>query len=45
MASVYGMNFDLMPELHWEYGYVFAIALMICSVIIPLAVFKKKGMI
>ncbi len=21
IASVYGMNFDNMPELHWHYGY------------------------
>jgi magnesium transporter len=28
IAGVYGMNFDHMPELHWRYGYAFAIALM-----------------
>ena len=21
IAGIYGMNFDFMPELHWEYGY------------------------
>ena len=26
IAGVYGMNFDHMPELHWTYGYPFAIA-------------------
>ena len=25
IASIYGMNFDFMPELHWEYGYIFSI--------------------
>jgi hypothetical protein len=28
VASVYGMNFDHMPELHWLVGYPFALALM-----------------
>ena len=29
VAGVYGMNFANMPELHWRYGYPFAIALML----------------
>jgi magnesium transporter len=45
IASIYGMNFDIMPELHWKYGYVFAIILMILSVIAPIFIFKKKGML
>ena len=28
VAGVYGMNFEFMPELHWKYGYVFALSLM-----------------
>jgi magnesium transporter len=28
IASVYGMNFENMPELKWEYGYPFALTLM-----------------
>jgi magnesium transporter len=28
IAGIYGMNFDHMPELHWELGYPFALALM-----------------
>ncbi|WP_026550208.1 magnesium and cobalt transport protein CorA [Arthrobacter sp. Br18] len=28
IASVYGMNFDVMPELHWAFGYPFAVLLM-----------------
>ena len=28
IGTVYGMNFDHMPELHWQYGYPFAIGLM-----------------
>lgn len=29
IASMYGMNFKYMPELDWEYGYIFSILLMI----------------
>lgn len=29
IAGVYGMNFDHMPELHWRYGYPFALSLMV----------------
>ena len=29
VAGVYGMNFDLMPELKWQYGYVFALLSMV----------------
>jgi len=28
IAGLYGMNFEHMPELHWKYGYAFALALM-----------------
>jgi magnesium transporter len=28
IASFYGMNFDHMPELHWRYGYYYALCLM-----------------
>ncbi|WP_431260247.1 magnesium/cobalt transporter CorA [Roseateles chitinivorans] len=43
IASVYGMNFEGMPELHWKYGYVFAIGLMIASVTAPFIYFRRKG--
>ena len=29
VAGIYGMNFNYMPELHWRYGYVFALLSMI----------------
>jgi magnesium transporter len=45
IASVYGMNFDFMPELHLDYGYVLAIVLMLISSVLPLYIFKKKGWI
>ena len=43
IAGVYGMNFDHMPELHWQYGYAFAWALMIGTALALLALFKKSG--
>jgi magnesium transporter len=43
VASVYGMNFEVMPELKWFFGYPFALALMAFSAIVPYLLFKKKG--
>jgi magnesium transporter len=43
VASIYGMNFHFMPELGWDYGYPFAIGLMILSAILPFLYFKQKG--
>lgn len=43
VASVYGMNFDHMPELANRFGYPAAIIAMIVSAILPLVYFKKKG--
>lgn len=42
IASVYGMNFSIMPELDWRFGYLFSIFLMIASAGIVLYFFKKK---
>jgi len=43
VASVYGMNFDDMPELHWLAGYPWALGLMVVSALVPLIYFKRKG--
>jgi magnesium transporter len=43
VASIYGMNFQHMPELNWLLGYPWAIALMIASGIAPYLYFKQKG--
>jgi len=43
IASIYGMNFHLMPELDWLLGYPFAISLMLCSAILPYLYFKRRG--
>ncbi|MBV2164520.1 MAG: magnesium/cobalt transporter CorA [Comamonas sp.] len=43
IASVYGMNFRVMPELQWEYGYIYVILLMIASAVGPMIYFRKRG--
>lgn len=43
IASIYGMNFQIMPELGWDYGYLFAISLMVLSSVLTLIFFKKKN--
>ncbi|MFC7377839.1 magnesium transporter CorA family protein [Brevundimonas sp. GCM10030266] len=43
IASIYGMNFDHMPELHWMAGYPLAVVAMVISAILPLLWFKRKG--
>jgi magnesium transporter len=43
IASIYGMNFRVMPELAWVYGYPLAGALMIVSALLPLWYFKRRG--
>ncbi|ABD89813.1 magnesium transporter CorA family protein [Rhodopseudomonas palustris] len=42
IASVYGMNFRLMPELQWEHGYPMALAMMLCAAVVPYLLFKWK---
>lgn len=43
IASIYGMNFGLMPELQWQLGYPFALVLMFLSGVAPYVFFKLKG--
>jgi magnesium transporter len=43
IASVYGMNFDHMPELHWIAGYPFALGLMLLLGGLLYVVFKRSG--
>ncbi|WP_425051557.1 magnesium transporter CorA family protein [Psychromarinibacter sp. S121] len=40
VASAYGMNFDIMPELHWHYGYPLAIGAMVLSALGTYLFFK-----
>lgn len=41
IAGIYGMNFNLMPELRWRYGYVYALSSMV-AVGIALYIYLKK---
>jgi len=43
VASIYGMNFEVMPELDWTLGYPLALVLMALSGIAPYVYFKRKG--
>ncbi len=43
IASIYGMNFRLMPELDWAAGYPMALLLMVLAGIAPYWYFKRKG--
>ena len=43
IASVYGMNFQYMPELAQEWGYPYALALMVASALGPMWYFRKRG--
>ena len=43
IASIYGMNFQHMPELSQTWGYPFALGLMLASVAAPLIYFRRKG--
>ena len=45
IASMYGMNFKNMPELQWEYGYLYGIVMIVLSGVIPLLWFRKRGWI
>lgn len=43
IASLYGMNFQHMPELDWEYGYPLSIALMALSAFLTYGFFRRRG--
>lgn len=42
IGTIYGMNFEVMPELQWQYGYPLTIAVMLLSVVVPMLYFKLK---
>lgn len=43
VASIYGMNFEHMPELRWQIGYPLALLLMLFSGVLPILFFKRRG--
>lgn len=42
IAGIYGMNFDFMPELHTQYGYIFTLSLMVLIALITFFYVRKK---
>jgi magnesium transporter len=42
VGTIYGMNFDHMPELHWLAGYPLAVLLMIATSVTLYLIFKKR---
>ena len=42
VASLYGMNFEFMPHIHWRYGFELGLCLMIASALAPFWYFKSK---
>jgi magnesium transporter len=45
IAGIYGMNFEVLPELHWRWGYPMAIGLMLLSNVILWRYFSNKKLI
>lgn len=43
VASLYGMNFKHMPELDWQWGYAYGLAVIAASALVPLVWFKVRG--
>ncbi|WP_249714882.1 magnesium and cobalt transport protein CorA [Rhizomonospora bruguierae] len=43
VGTIYGMNFDHMPELHWVAGYPFALGLMLSVSLVLYTIFKRRG--
>lgn len=42
IVGVYGMNFDIMPELKWHYGYLFVVLLMLAISLIIYFWFRRR---
>jgi magnesium transporter len=45
MAGIYGMNFKIMPELNWKYGYAYGLAVILLSAVLPWLWFRRKGLV
>ena len=43
ITGIYGMNFENMPELSWNYGYYVSLAVMATVSIAMIIFFKYKG--
>jgi magnesium transporter len=42
IAGIYGMNFDFMPELHWQWGYFAVWGVMVAVTVVLVVYFKRK---
>jgi magnesium transporter len=43
VATFYGMNFAVMPELSWKHGFTFSMFLTLLAALLPLIYIKRKG--
>jgi magnesium transporter len=43
IGTIYGMNFDFMPELHWPFGYPLALTLMALTSLTLYTIFRRRG--
>jgi magnesium transporter len=43
VAGIYGMNFEVMPELHWRYGYAVILAVIMLACATLYQRFRSKG--
>lgn len=43
VATFYGMNFSVMPELSWEHGFTYSMLLTLLAALLPLIYIKRKG--
>jgi len=43
VAGIYGMNFAILPELKWHFGYAWALGLMLFSAVTPYMIFRWRG--
>ena len=43
IVGLYGMNFKVMPELEWQYGYAWGLFLVVVSIVVPMVWLRLKG--
>jgi magnesium transporter len=43
IVGVYGMNFDHMPELHWQYGYLYVWMVIVAVALSMVWLFRRRG--
>jgi magnesium transporter len=43
IAGIYGMNFENMPELHWEYGYFVVVGGIVTACVVLYRLFRRNG--